>query len=226
MIAVIAAMGKEVANLKEHGQNVKEGNIFGMDYFTADFFSQPTVVIKSGVGKVAAAAAAMLAVAVFKADAVINTGIAAAMNYQPCTVMLADKLVQHDFDMRADGKRLGQIQGFESEFFNSDVSLTEQMKISLEKSGVIAQTCTIASGDVFIADKRKMKQIMADFGAEGVDMESGAVAQVCTLAKVPFAVLRCVSDNGDNVEEYYDFAKKACENFTVALMKFFEYRAR
>lgn len=220
MIAVIAAMGKEVAILKENARDVQEGVLCGAEYFTGNFSGTEAVVIKSGVGKAAAAAATALAIASFHAEAVINTGIAAG-TFERGTVMLADKLVQHDFDMCADGLKAGEIPGFESAYFSADAALNAKLKAALEKGGVECKSCAIASGDVFLADRKRMKQITADFQADGIDMESGAVAQICTAAKVPFAVLRCVSDGGDNVEDYYDFAKKACEIFSSALLKFF-----
>ncbi len=53
-----------------------------------------------------------------------------------------------------------------------------------------------------------------------MEMESGAVAQICTAAGVPFAVLRCVSDGGDSVRDYYEFSRLACERFTAAVLDF------
>ena len=51
-------------------------------------------------------------------------------------------------------------------------------------------------------------------------MESAAVGQVCTRAAVPFAILRAVSDGGDNVADFYTFMKDACKNFTDAVLNF------
>lgn len=220
MIAVIAAMGKEIALIKEQASDITEGSAAGVDYFTCKLCDKPALVIKSGIGKAAAAAAAAVAVAVFNAEAVINTGLAAGV-YERGTVMIADKCAQYDFDMTADGLKAGQIPEFSQPYFTADQTLLTKLKNALSCGGVRSEICTIVSGDCFVADKKRFKQITSDFNAGGVDMESGAVAQVCVKAGVPFAVLRCVSDGGDNIEDYYEFVKKACENFTAALLRFF-----
>jgi adenosylhomocysteine nucleosidase len=94
------------------------------------------------------------------------------------------------------------------------------MTRSLKNGGAAYVVGTIASGDRFVADREAMKNICEQFGAVGVEMESGAVAQICTAAGVPFAVLRCVSDGGDSVRDYYEFSRLACERFTAAVLDF------
>ena len=65
-----------------------------------------------------------------------------------------------------------------------------------------------------------MDFICSAFKVGGVEMESAAVGQVCTRAAVPFAILRAVSDGGDNVADFYTFMKDACKNFTDAVLNF------
>ena len=53
-------------------------------------------------------------------------------------------------------------------------------------------------------------------------MEGSAIAQVCTLNKVPFVVIRSISDipNGKNeidFNEYLKLASKNCANFISQL---------
>ena len=113
MLAVIAAMDEEIKLIKTAAKNKKEYCVCGIDCFTCTLENTEAVVLKSGIGKVSAASAAAVAIAVFKADEVINTGLAAGV-YGFGTVMLADKVVQYDFDMRADGYELGRNPDFES----------------------------------------------------------------------------------------------------------------
>ena len=55
-----------------------------------------------------------------------------------------------------------------------------------------------------------------------VDMESGAIAQVCFLSKVPFLALRVISDSPgashDNTKQYLDFWSDAPQE-SFALLK-------
>ena len=55
-----------------------------------------------------------------------------------------------------------------------------------------------------------MARIKGNFAdALAVDMESGAISQVCYLCKVPFLALRVISDSPgashDNTRQYLDF---------------------
>ena len=219
MLAVIAAMDEEIKLIKTAAKNKKEFCVCGIDCFTCTLENTEAVVLKSGIGKVSAASAAAVAIAVFKADEVINTGLAAGV-YGFGTVMLADKVVQYDFDMRADGYELGRNPDFESAYFECDAALTARLKASLNKNGTKFVTASIASGDAFVADKAKMDFICSAFKVGGVEMESAAVGQVCTRAAVPFAILRAVSDGGDNVADFYTFMKDGCKNFTDAVLNF------
>ena len=68
----------------------------------------------------------------------------------------------------------------------------------------------ICSGDQFIDTVDAVNRIKGNFpDALAVDMESGAIAQVCHLCKVPFLALRVISDSPgashDNTRQYLDF---------------------
>ena len=64
----------------------------------------------------------------------------------------------------------------------------------------------VATGDIFIADVDKRKFIADEFGALCCEMEGGAVGHVCYRNKVPYAVLRSISDDM-NHNEFLDFEK-------------------
>lgn len=219
MIAVIAAMDNEVELLKQAAEKAKTETVAGMECMTGRINGKEVVVIKSGIGKAAAAGAAAVAVSAFKASAVINTGLCAGA-CKIGTIVVADRCVQYDFDMTADGLKLGQVAGFDSPYIETDSALSAELLRSLKESGAEYIVGTIASGDRFIADKAVMKGICDGFNAVGAEMESGAVAQVCARAKVPFAVLRCVSDGGDSVVDFYEFSQMACKRFTAAVLDF------
>ena len=67
----------------------------------------------------------------------------------------------------------------------------------------------ICSGDKFITDREELESIKARF-PEGMacDMESGAIAQVCHICKVPFISMRIISDTpgvDNHIEQYENF---------------------
>ena len=67
----------------------------------------------------------------------------------------------------------------------------------------------ICSGDKFITDRKELDEIKGNF-PEGlaVDMESGSIAQICYLYKVPFISFRIISDTPgaeNHWEQYTNF---------------------
>ena len=71
----------------------------------------------------------------------------------------------------------------------------------------------IVSGDQFIGSKEQIDKISAHFDAKAVEMEGGAIGQVCTMnGGVRFAVVRAISDGGDEEANmnYPQFCKIAC----------------
>ena len=78
----------------------------------------------------------------------------------------------------------------------------------------------VASGDQFIADQEKKDLIRNRFSAACCEMEGAAIGHVCYVNKVPFAVLRTISD-GASEEASMDFpvfAKKAAKQ-SVKILK-------
>ena len=67
------------------------------------------------------------------------------------------------------------------------------------------QSGVVATGDQFIASEEK-KQELAKQGADVVEMEGGAVAQVADKNGIPFLVIRSVSDKA-GTKAKFDFGK-------------------
>lgn len=221
MTAVIAAMDEEVALLRAKMTEKSFSVVCGIECCVGVLGKEKIVLIKSGIGKVAAASAASVAIAVFRSDRVINTGLCGG-KFQIGQIVVADRCVQHDMDMTANGCERGRNFDFDSAYFYSNASLSASLSLAFERVGISSERVGIASGDVFIADKGRMDEICTLFDARAVDMESGAVAQVCTRAAVPFAVVRAVSDGGDSVADFRRFTEKVCAVFSSALFAFFE----
>ena len=56
----------------------------------------------------------------------------------------------------------------------------------------------IATGDQFIADNESKSRIWRDFKAYCAEMEGGAIAHTCYLNKIPFVIIRTMSDKANN----------------------------
>jgi len=78
----------------------------------------------------------------------------------------------------------------------------------------------VVSGDQFISDKAVKERIVANFDGFCTEMEGAAIAQVAYINKIPFVILRAISDKADDsaTEDYPTFEKKAIAH-SVALLK-------
>ena len=108
-------------------------------------------------------------------------------------------MVQHDFDITAFGHKKGYISNV-GESIQSDKQLVEKFESiinNIENKDYKIKIGTVASGDIFCTEEWMMKKIHSKFNADAIEMEGAAIAHVCTLNKVPFVVIRSMSDKAD-----------------------------
>ena len=144
---------------------------------------------------------------------VVRSGIG-KVNAAVCTQILVD-----DFGV---GYPLGQIPRMDVLSFEADKHLIDVAKEACAK--VLPEIGThigrVVSGDQFISDKAVKERISANFDGYCTEMEGAAIAQAAYLNKVPFVILRAISDKADDsaTMDYPTFEKQAIEN-SVKLIK-------
>ena len=151
----------------------------------------------SGIGKVNAALATQIMLSNFTLEVVINVGVAGSLSPDLGfgDVVIADDLVEHDFDITAFGVPLGQIARMDTFAFAADVALNTLLLAAqhlLPLNKLISGR--IISGDQFIDDIARAEFLQQQFNALACEMEGAAIAHVCYLNKMPFAVIRSLSD--------------------------------
>ncbi len=215
MIGIIGAMRIEVDSLKESLTDVHTTEISGISYHFGKLSGVPVVVAVSGVGKVFAAICAQTMILKFGVKKIINIGVAGAIDprLKQGDVAVSSSVCQYDVDTTAVGDELGMISGINVVQFPSDKTLMEHTIKSIEQCGFKFLSGVIATGDKFVAESQEKQKIHRGFKALVADMESGSIAQVCYVNKIPFVSLRVVSDNADAEAErsYFDFLKTATE---------------
>jgi nucleoside phosphorylase len=71
----------------------------------------------------------------------------------------------------------------------------------------------VAVEDVFAPLLVTRQALHQQFGAEAIDMESGAMAQVCWVQEVPFVAIRGISDTNDTaITQIQTYAALAMQN--------------
>ena len=212
-VGIIGATEPEVVLLESALDDICHFDM-GATHLTGGMLEGSKVIVaRSGVGKVNAAACAQ-ALAVLGVSCVINTGVAGAVreDLRIGDYVVATSCVQHDVDVSHFGFEAGHIPGFPSKAFETDRALRTVLANTVAKeTGHIPFEGCIVSGDRFISDAREKHHLSLTFEALCCDMEAAAIAQVCTLADIPFAILYVVSDlaDGPKLEDYHRFEIEA-----------------
>lgn len=220
---IIGAMEEEVASLKSKMtiESIKE--IAGMEFCEGICENQPVVVVRSGIGKVNAAVCTQILADIFHVDAIINTGVAGSLKnaINIGDIVLSEDTMQHDVDAAGFGYDLGVIPRMETSVFKADETLVEQAERVCREVNPEIQVFRgrIVSGDQFVSNREIKEHIVKTFDGYCTEMEGAAVGQTAWLNKIPFLIVRAISDKADGSAEmdYSEFEHKAIEH-SVALV--------
>lgn len=213
-VGIIFAMEEELSSLKKYIKIEKEYNIFNLKFYEGKINGVHCILVKSGIGKVNAARTTQILIDNMKVDYIFNIGVAGAVNedLNVGDIVIAEKLVQHDFDITAFNHEKGYIPDI-GVYVYSDKYLCKLAKSISPKDNSKLLGGVIASGDIFCSDYMMGKKISNNFSALCVEMEGAAIAQVCYLCNIPFLILRSISDtpNNNNVVTYEEFLLGSCD---------------
>jgi len=217
-IGIIVAMHKELELLLPLLQDSEKSRMGGFVFYRGRVGRHDVIAMQCGIGKVNAAMGTLTLVNAFLPDFVINSGVAggADLAVSVMDVVAGDRVAYHDVWCGPESL-VGQIQGLPL-YFEGASRLLELLP---ERDDI--HKGLICSGDQFIDKKEDVERIKGNFpDALAVDMESGAIAQVCCLCNVPFLALRVISDSPgashDNTKQYLDFWNDAPQE-TFMLLK-------
>ena len=217
-IGIGASMRKERDSLLPVLQESEESRMSGFEFYCGKMGRHDVMLMQCGIGKVNAAMGTLMLVNNFTPNYVINTGVAggADTKVNVMDVVAGARVAYHDVWCGPESV-LGQVQGLPLYFEGA------KRLIDLVPERDHIHKGLICSGDQFIDTIEAVNRIKGNFpDALAVDMESGAIAQVCHLNKVPFLALRVISDSPgashDNTKQYLDFWSDAPQE-TFMLLK-------
>lgn len=223
IIGIIGAMEEEVELLKEKMTDTVIIEKAGMKFVKGTLKGQTAVVVRSGIGKVNAGICTQILADEFQVEAVINTGIAGSLKAEINIgdIVLSTDTMQHDVDAREFGYPLGQIPRMETLTFLADEKLRKLAKEVCEEVNPDIQVFEgrVASGDQFVADKETKEKIIENTQAYCTEMEGAAIGQAAYLNKIPYLVIRAISDKADDSAhvDYPTFERQAIRH-TVNLV--------
>ncbi len=199
-IGIIGAMDLEIRTLIEKTKVISVKNIVGANFILGSLEGNNAVLVKCGIGKVNAAVCTQIMIDMYGVDCIINIGVAGALaeGLNVGDVVISSDAMHHDINVEALGYAPGVIPDMETSLFEADSRLIETAKEALAECGIKGMVGRVAGGDIFVADSRLKEYIVNNFNAACCEMEGSAIAQTCYLNKIPFVIIRAMSDSADN----------------------------
>ncbi len=237
-IGIIGAMDEELNPVRGLAQDVEQVQHGQRTFWSGRAADHTIILTRCDPGKVNGAIAAQQLIDRYAVEAVFNMGSAGGVSptLQVGDIVIASEAIQHDVDYTGWGiqpgemlfdvylsENTGQLQYRTQRAFKTDERLAQLALAAangVELSPVGGRVPSvhqgrILSGDQFIHDRAKVKQLWQTFQGLCADMEAAAIAQTCALNDVPFLIIRTISDKADGSAaiSFTDFLLAATVNY-------------
>ena len=225
-IGIIGAMDEEIASLLRLMEDVRSHTHYQITYYEGRLEGTPVVLCKSGVGKVNAALCTQVLIDRFQVQAIVFTGVAGALDpkLEIGDIVVSTECQEHDVDVSALGFAKGIIPYQEVSVYPADSKwIGWAVKAGETLEGVQVVQGKVLSGDQFISDLGKVKELRGQMEGACVEMEGAAVAHVSHLAGIPYVVIRSMSDRADhsanvNFTEFTQLAAKRSSEMVCRML--------
>jgi len=243
-IALLSAFGKEGHELKRRLTNAQTEQILGTTVLSGVLEKCPVVLAQVGIGPVNASMTTAALLQHYTPSAVIFSGIAGGLNPQ---LHVGDVVIGRDFFLCECGEE--GPDGFELTgswnpvtdaqnpiYFQADPELlahaenTQQsayLKSVRRDDTRVTPTIMrgrVATGEKFIRSTAYKRMLHETYGADVINCECAAIAQVCFQQRIPMIGILSISDlAGDELDEEgelgYDTAAENADNTTTGLVR-------
>ncbi len=217
LLGVISALPEELAHLSD--QSGETSRIGGLAFWHGAIGGREAVFVESGAGKVNAGVAASLLLDRFDCRALLLCGVAGGLDpgLGVGDVVVGTSHTQHDFGIQREssfqtiqpGSR-PSLGGDWTPGYRAAEPLVARLQAAVdglaleplpETVGVgrrqpVVRFGAILTGDSFVNSEPLRQRLHAEFKAQAVEMEGGAVAQIAHRwgEDIPFVNVRCLSD--------------------------------
>ncbi|WP_374721726.1 5'-methylthioadenosine/S-adenosylhomocysteine nucleosidase [Peribacillus tepidiphilus] len=223
-VAIIGAMEEEVTILREQLEGLEQETIAGCEFNIGKLNGVDVILLKSGIGKVNAAMSTAILLEKYKPDAVINTGSAGGFSPELNVgdIVISTEVRHHDVDVTAFGYEYGQVPQLPASFKADEKLVATAVEAAKEIQGIAVAKGLIATGDSFMNDPVRVEFIRGKFSnLQAVEMEAAAIAQVSYQFKVPFVIIRALSDiaGKESNVSFENFLEKAALHSAQLVVK-------
>lgn len=216
-VGILCAIPQELVHLERALEAATVEECAGLRFHHGRLEGREVVLVGAGIGKVNTAMTAALLADRFAADPILFSGVAGGLDpdLHIGDVVIAARTVQHDCGWIEDG-RLHVYQAGHVPFFNPTerlgyevpAALLERVRARLRhfqlpaisrRAGGEGRPArivfgTVLSGDQYIHCEATRERLHRELGGQAVEMEGGALAQVCEAFGIGWLDIRALSD--------------------------------
>ncbi|MFA6843300.1 MAG: 5'-methylthioadenosine/S-adenosylhomocysteine nucleosidase [Bacilli bacterium] len=224
-IAIVGAMDCEIEFLNSKMHNVNQKVVEGFTFFIGYINNINIIVVKSGIGKVAAGILFTILKTTFSdIDKVINVGIAGGIDpLRIGDIVIGKNTIYGDVNIpSSEEDTYGQMAECPRLFTGDE----ELVQICQQIGGHIATICTC---DTFTTSKKDVDELISNhfqkLNVLAFDMESAAFSQAAYRFNIPFLAVRAISDviGRENQNKDYELNfKKASKISNEYILKLIE----
>jgi adenosylhomocysteine nucleosidase len=232
MIGLICAIPEELAHLRDVLDDVSTVEVARLRFDEGLLDGHRVVLVGAGMGKVNAAIVTTLLADRFGCRVIVLSGVAGGLDpaLHIGDVVIADRVIQHDVG-RIEDEHLLMYQAGHVSFINptdelgyrTDPDILARIRAQLDGNTLPSLPAaaggqdrppslaygTVLTGDQYLHCETTRDRLHRDTGAAAIEMEGGAVAQVCEVFGVPWVIIRALSDlaGRDSALDFGAFAR-------------------
>jgi adenosylhomocysteine nucleosidase len=231
-IGLICAIPQEFAHLRAMLTDTHSEEAADTVFVVGTIDGHDVVLAGSGMGKVNAALVTTLLADRFGCHTVVFSGVAGGLDPRLAIgdIVVADFVIQHDAGVLEDERvRIYQpgyvpmINPTDRLGYPTDPGLLGRVKQQLAGISVPGQIVygTVLSGDQYLNCEATRERLRNELGGQAVEMEGGAVAQVCEAFGIPWLVIRALSDlaGGTALFDFTAFVDQAAASAATILRR-------
>tara|TARA_R110001606_G_scaffold347072_1_gene496360 strand:- start:4978 stop:5691 length:714 start_codon:yes stop_codon:yes gene_type:complete len=211
-VGMISAIPEEYSKIK-WDDTPKTETVMNKEFQIGKINGTSIVAGECGIGKVNAAITSTVLLTHYNCDSIIFSGVAGGLNprHKIGDIIIGSKLIQHDYGSIVDQQVYSSLPGCFPSLEDNDDPISYEMSSEMEAFlqshvGSVATFGTIITGDTYLSCSETRKMFHQQFDADAIEMEGGAIAQVCCQTNKPFVIVRVLSDlAGDH--SHIDFDK-------------------
>ncbi|MGN1295175.1 MAG: 5'-methylthioadenosine/S-adenosylhomocysteine nucleosidase [Bacilli bacterium] len=217
---VLVAMDSELEALLHTIKNYKMVVVNNEKGYEFSFENEKYLIMMGKIGKVHTAFFLGQLSKCINIKRVFNLGTSGGLNKDLSLdeVIIANKVGYYDVDVTSFGYAYGQVPGCPKYYECDNDYIESHLKNVLTpyRRGIIV------SGDQFVNKKNFVSiKPLIEPEMQCIEMESGAVGQTCYLLKIPFIVIRSISDfvfDEDNYKTHNDNVESSTVNSALVFL--------